>query len=89
MAESFHPKFFRDAQGVLHLNAGEYGGRIDVAAFSGDGTRLLTVLDVSVAQVWDTATGELIGTLCPQSPLSGSDSGPTTDPFRCLSKLPA
>jgi hypothetical protein len=76
-----HPKIQRDDQGNLWLNFGEYGQQIEVACFSSDGTRLLTVRDVSVAQVWDTISGQRIGEIRPDSPLAGSSRGPTTRPF--------
>jgi len=76
-----HPKIQRDDQGNLWLNFGEYGQQIEVACFSSDGTRLLTVRDVGVAQVWDTISGQRIGEICPDSPLAGSNRGPTTRPF--------
>jgi WD40 repeat protein len=76
-----HPKFRRDDQGNLWLNFGEYGEQIEIACFSADGARLLTVRDVGVAQVWDTLSGQLVGELRPDSPLAGSDRGPTTRPF--------
>jgi WD40 repeat protein len=76
-----HPKIQRDDQGNLWLNFGEYGQQIEVACFSSDGTRLLTVRDVGVAQVWDTISGQRIGEIRPDSPLAGSSRGPTARPF--------
>lgn len=76
-----HPKIQRDDQGNLWLNFGEYGQQIEVACFSSDGTRLLTVRDVGVAQLWDTISGQRIGEIRPDSPLAGSSHGPTTRPF--------
>lgn len=76
-----HPKIQRDDHGNLWLNFGEYGQQIEVACFSFDGTRLLTVRDVGIAQVWDTISGQRIGEIRPDSPLAGSSHGPTTRPF--------
>ena len=76
-----HPKIQRDDQGNLWLNVGEYGQQIEVACFSSDGSRLLTVRDVGVAQVWDTISGQRIGEIRPDSPLAGSSRGPTARPF--------
>jgi WD40 repeat protein len=77
-----HPKFFLDDSGNLHLNAGEYGREIEVACFTPDGARLLTVFEVGIARVWDIASGALIGEIHPTSPLENSDAGPTTSPFQ-------
>jgi WD40 repeat protein len=76
-----HPKIHCDDQGNLWLNFGEYGQQIEVACFSSDETRLLTVRDVGIAQVWDTISGQRIDEIRPDSPLAGSDHGPTTRPF--------
>jgi hypothetical protein len=38
-----HPKIQVDDAGSLMLNFGQYGGEIELACFSGDGRRLLTV----------------------------------------------
>lgn len=77
-----HPKFQTTAFGELLLNFGEYGREIEVAAFSGDGRRLLTVHDVGTAHVWDTESRELLQEIRPKSPLDGTDVGPTTSPFQ-------
>jgi WD40 repeat protein len=77
-----HPKIRTDADGTLWLNFGEYGREVELAAFSGDGSRLLTVQEVGVARVWDVATGALLGEIRPTSPLEGSDAGPFTYPFQ-------
>jgi WD40 repeat protein len=67
-----HPKIQIDSEGHVFLNFGEYGLEVEVACFSGDGTRLLTVRDVGEAQIWDLATSTLISTLLPTSPLTGT-----------------
>jgi WD40 repeat protein len=76
-----HPKFFSRG-GDVFLNFGDYGQEVEIAAFSGDGTRVLTVQEVGVAKVWDVASGQQVGEIRPNSPLEGSGSGPTTGPFQ-------
>src|SRR5262245_42898842 len=75
------PTSFLDERGNLHLHAGEYGRGIELACFTPDGSRLLTVREVGVARVWDIASGRLIGEIKPTSPLEGSDAGPPTAPL--------
>ena len=77
-----HPKIRRGPGGNLLLNFGDYGQEVEVACFSGDGTRALTVREVGVARVWEVASGDLIGEIRPTSPLEGRKVGPTTDDFR-------
>ncbi len=78
-----HPKIQVDASGNLYLNFGSYGQEIEVACFSGDGTRLLTVEKVGVAHVWDVSDKQprQIGEIAPISPLTGTKEGPTTYDF--------
>ncbi len=76
-----HPKIQHDEQGNLLLNFGDYGKSIEVASFSGDGSKLLTVQEVRVAKIWDLASGNQVGEITPTSPLEGSKSGPTASPF--------
>ncbi|NIM17418.1 MAG: hypothetical protein GTO45_35900 [Candidatus Aminicenantes bacterium] len=76
-----HPKIQVSQKGDLFLNFGKYGQEIEVACFSPDGSRLLTVKEVNQAIVWDVATQEKIGTIRPTSPLSGTKEGPTTGDF--------
>jgi WD40 repeat protein len=68
-----HPKMFSDNQGNLFLNFGEYGQEVELACFSADGTRLLTVKDVGVASIWDVASQTQIGEIRPTSPLVGHE----------------
>lgn len=75
-----HPKI-RLEGGVLKLNFGEYGHEVEVAAFSPDGRRLLTVVEVGTAQLWDPEDMRLLAELKPLSALQGSDKSPTTRPF--------
>jgi WD40 repeat protein len=77
-----HPKFRKTASGELLLNFGRYGEDIEVAAFSGDGSRLLTVQEVGTARIWDTESRQLLQPIRPSSPLEGTDAGPTTNPFQ-------
>lgn len=71
-----HPKMRVDEKGDLWLNFGEYGQEIEVASFSKDGSRLLTVEEVGVAKIWDTTTKEQVGEIRPTSPLSGKVESP-------------
>ncbi|HMO21954.1 MAG TPA: hypothetical protein PKC98_13440, partial [Candidatus Melainabacteria bacterium] len=71
-----HPKMRVDEKGDLWLNFGEYGQEIEVASFSKDGSRLLTVEEVDVAKIWDTTTKEQVGEIRPTSPLSGKVESP-------------
>src|SRR3954471_9567562 len=48
--------------------------RVDIAAISGDGRRVLTVREVGIAEIRDSQAGELLGELRPRSPLEGSDA---------------
>ena len=66
-----HPKIFHDVQGNLLLNFGQYGHDVGLAAFSGDGTMLLTVQQVGTASIHDLSTGELICNIRPTSSLEG------------------
>lgn len=63
-----------DADGNLWLGATEYGAEVEVAAISADGLRVLTVLEVGRARVFDAA-GELLCDIAPESPLVGSEWG--------------
>jgi WD40 repeat protein len=49
--------------------------RMRLAAFSGDGRRVLTVYHVGCAEIWDVGTGTLLSTIHPTSPLAGSSFG--------------
>ena len=72
MNEAQYPKIHYDSKGsTLYLNFGEYGQQIELACFSGDGTKLLTVKEVGVASVWDVASGTLLQEIYPTSPLIG------------------
>jgi len=77
-----HPKFRKTTAGELLLNFGDYGREIEVATFSGDGRRLLTVEDVRTAHIWDTDSRALLAEIKPTSPLDGTKAGPSTDVFR-------
>src|SRR3954447_14006140 len=79
-----HPKIRRGPAGELRLNFGDYGQEVEVACFTGDGTRALTVREVGIARVWDVASGDLIGEIRPTSHLEGGKVGPTTDDFRVV-----
>ncbi|MEZ4487813.1 MAG: WD40 repeat domain-containing protein [Cyanobacteriota/Melainabacteria group bacterium] len=76
MADFDRPKMRVDEKGELWLTFGEYWQEIDVASFSKDGSRLLTVEDEGVAKIWDTTTKEQIGEIRPTSPLSGKIESP-------------
>lgn len=58
MAEQQHPMMKVDDSGNLWLNFGEYGQEVELACFSKDGSRLLTVQEVGVAKVFDTKTSD-------------------------------
>jgi WD40 repeat protein len=73
MSQYQHPKMFSDSKGNLFLNFGEYGHEVELACFSADGTKLLTLKEVGVASIWDTASREQIGEICPTSPLVGRE----------------
>jgi WD40 repeat protein len=78
-----HPKMFSDNKGNLFLNFGEYGQHVELACFSADGTRLLTVKDVGVASIWDAASQTQIGEIHPKSPLVGREgSSPFGSDFK-------
>src|SRR4051812_44794122 len=77
-----HPKFRTDEAGNLFLNFGDYGREVEVACFSGDGGRLLTVQEVGLAKIWQVASGRQVGEIPPSSPLVGSKAAPTTSPFQ-------
>lgn len=81
MAEHQHPMMKVDESGNLWLNFGEYGQEVELACFSKDGSRLLTVEKVGVAKIFDTETSELVGEIRPVSDLAGSDKSPTTKEF--------
>jgi WD40 repeat protein len=70
-----HPKIQVDDAGSLMLNFGQYGGEIELACFSGDGRRLLTVKEVGLARIWDTQTREEIAEIRPSSDLTGTKFG--------------
>jgi WD40 repeat protein len=77
-----HPKV-ELIDGTLRLNFGEYGQEVEFAAISADGCRVLTVREVGLAEVWDTASGARIGTIRPDSPLQGSDdTAPVAGSFK-------
>lgn len=75
-----HPRFRTNPSGEVYLEC----SWIDVAAFSGDGRRLLTVDDVGTAHIWDVECRDLIQEICPKSPLEGTDAAPAPNagPFR-------
>lgn len=74
MSEIQHPKIYYDSEDrTLYLNFGEYGREIELACFSGDGTRLLTVKDVGVASIWDVASRTLLQEIRPTSSLAGRE----------------
>lgn len=73
---SFHPKIQQDEQDDPQLNVGYYGQRVAVACFTNDGSRVLTVRNVGIAQIWDTATGALVGELHPDSPFVSPGNDP-------------
>jgi WD40 repeat protein len=78
-----HPKISFGADRTLLLNFGQYGQQVEVACFSGDGARVLTVKDVGVAQVRETASGQAVGEVRPTSPLEGNaEAAPNGGPFR-------
>jgi len=78
-----HPKFRMGADGTLWLNFGAHGQEVEVASISGDGRRILTVQQVGKARIWDSESGTLVGTVCPDSPLAGTTgSYPTAEPFK-------
>ena len=70
-----HPKTQFDEAGSLMLNFVQYGGEIELACFSRDGRRLLTVREVGLAKVWDTQTREEIAEIRPSSELTGTKYG--------------
>lgn len=77
-----HPKIRTDRAGDLLLNFDDYGEEVDVACFSADGRRVLTVQEVGVARVWDVDTGRPVGEIRPTSPLAGRrEAAPTGGPF--------
>jgi WD40 repeat protein len=67
-----HPKF-QVVGDTVYLNFGSYGSSVEVAAFSRDGRRLLTVHYVGVAKIWDTTSGAQVGEIRPDSPLTGKE----------------
>jgi WD40 repeat protein len=78
-----HPKMFFGEDGTLFLNFGEYGRQIELASFSGDGTKLLAVKEVGTATIVDAATQSVLGEIRPTSPLAGIEGkSPFTGPFR-------
>lgn len=81
MDDHQHPKMKVDEAGNLWLNFGQYGQEVELACFSKDGSRLLTVQEVGVAKIFDTESSELIGEIRPVSKLTGSDKAPTTSEF--------
>lgn len=79
-----HPKIQSDSEGNLWLNFGEYGESVEVASFSGDGSKLLTVQEVGIARIWDLQKGEPYSAIVPSSPLEEKeDSSPFGTSF-CL-----
>lgn len=78
-----HPKIRHDSLGNLFLNFGEYGQEIELAAFSSDGAKLLTVQQVGTALIWNVASGLLTGQIKPSSPLEGTEkTAPVTGGFK-------
>jgi len=77
-----HPKIQQNDVGDLFLNFGEYGQEIELACFSSDGTKLLTVKDVGLAEIWDLSSNALLRRIKPTSPLEDSDKAPTSRPFK-------
>lgn len=73
MAFPKHPKIQQNDKGELLLNFGEYGQEIEVACFSGDGTRCLTVQEVGIAKIRNVDSNELVAQFQPLSPLEGSE----------------
>src|SRR5437588_7770131 len=66
-----HPRFRAGRGRDLYLNFGAYGGEVEVACFSADGSRALTVQEVGGARVWEVASGRQVGEIRPTSPLEG------------------
>ena len=81
MDDHQHPKMKVDEAGNLWLNFGQYGQEVELACFSKDGSRLLTVEEVGVAKIFDTESSKLIGEIRPLSKLTGSAESPTTSEF--------
>ncbi|MBP9090670.1 hypothetical protein KBI23_06535 [bacterium] len=81
MDDHQHPKMKVDEAGNLWLNFGQYGQEVELACFSKDGSRLLTVEEVGVAKIFDTQSSELIGEIRPVSKLTGNAKSPTTSEF--------
>ena len=73
MSEYQNPKMFSNSEGDLFLNFGEYGQEIELACFSADGTKLLTVKEVGVGSVWDVTSHIQIGEIRPTSSLVGRE----------------
>jgi WD40 repeat protein len=77
-----HPKF-QVVGDTVCMNFGSYGSSVEVAAFSGDAERLLTVHEVGVAKIWDTVSGAEVAQISPSSPLTGKEGlTPFTGGFR-------
>jgi WD40 repeat protein len=68
-----HPKIAVDDKGDLLLNFGRYGQEVELASFSSDGSRLVTVKEVGTATVWDVASLTPIIEISPASPLAGRE----------------
>jgi WD40 repeat protein len=81
MDDHQHPKMKVDEAGNLWLNFGQYGQEVELACFSKDGSRLLTVEEVGVAKIFDTESSELISEIRPTSALTGNAKSPTTSEF--------
>lgn len=77
-----HPKIQQNENGDLFLNFGEYGQEVELACFSSDGTKLLTVKEVGLAEIWDLTSKSLVRQFRPTSPLEGSDKAPVSDGFK-------
>lgn len=48
-----------------------YDSQINLACFSGDGQRVLTVKEVGTAKIWEIDTRILVGEITPTSPMTG------------------
>lgn len=78
-----HPKIHQNQAGDLYLNFGEYGQEIELACFSADGTKLLTVQEVGIAKIWDVRSKSLVTQIKPTSPLAGRhDKAPVLGGFK-------
>jgi WD40 repeat protein len=77
-----HSNWTADKSGNQLLNVRADGKEIEVATFSTDGNRLLTVQEGGVAKIWSIPPGRQVGEIRPESPLIGSHACPTTSAFQ-------